>query len=235
MAVHFTGPVLNKEKVDGPRGWFSNMPMQGDPSFVTYFNDFLMAQDYAAADWTITTTEAGSGSATEALLADERSGALKILNDDASGDSDVLQATIANYKLSAGKRLWFECKAKWSDPTLVDGLIALNIVDATPLATTEGVQFHITNGAATIDTKTIAASTATTTSAVATAVADTYNTYGLAWDGKNRIDFYIDRSLVATHTANITSSIMVPTLEVKNGSAVAQSLIVDYIYICQER
>ena len=50
---------------------FYGMP---DPTkWITYFNDFT---EYVSGDWTITTTEAGSGAATEALSSTSAGGLL---------------------------------------------------------------------------------------------------------------------------------------------------------------
>lgn len=234
MAVRFTGPVLNKEKQDGARGIYSNLPVSESMDHAVYFNDFLSEKDYAASDWTITTTEAGAGSATEALVADEVNGALKILNDDASADSDSLQLVKANFKLSAGKRVWFEAKVKISSATLMDALISLNILDTTPLTTTEFVGFRVANGSGSILCKT-GLSSETSTASGLSMVADTYRQLGFVWDGKSKVDFYVDRGLVATHTTNLPTDVLSPTLSIKNGSAVAQSMTVDYLYVCQER
>ena len=57
-----------------------------DPTKYVYHNDFLT---YHADEWTITTTEAGSGNASEAL--GDGDGGLLITNDDADNDNDFLQ------------------------------------------------------------------------------------------------------------------------------------------------
>ena len=78
--TRFPKGVTNVTKED-PMGMLG-MP---DPTkFHTYMEDFDI---YNATDFTITTTEAGSGSATEAL-ADEDGGVLVITNDDADTDRD---------------------------------------------------------------------------------------------------------------------------------------------------
>jgi hypothetical protein len=111
-ATQLFGPISEKENLNTTREWFSNMPLSGNPDFVVYFNDFINTADYAAADWTITTTELGAGDATEALAGDELNGALVITNDAADNDVDSLQMNEEVFKLQSGKKLWFEANVK---------------------------------------------------------------------------------------------------------------------------
>ena len=77
MTTHFTSGVTNVDK-DTTLGKFK---APAPHKYHTYFNDF---DTYLASDWTITTTEDGTGSATEAL-ADGDGGLLLVPN--AAGDN----------------------------------------------------------------------------------------------------------------------------------------------------
>ncbi len=236
MAVRFTGPVLNRVLENGSREWFSNLPVSSGPDYVVYFNDFLVAQDYAAADWVITTTEAGAGSATEALAADELNGALLLTNDAADDDLDSLQLTEENYKLTSGKRLWYETKCKVSDADQCDLFMGLSITDTTPLDSSDRVGFRITDGSASIVCKNAKDSTETSTASGSSASDDTYVTLGFYWDGVSKIKYFVNRALAATHTTNVPDDEnLCVTMHIQNGEAVAKTLTVDYLYVCQER
>jgi len=128
MASHATGPFLNRDNNVGNRSWQSNSPLHPDPDYAIYYNDFLVEQDYAAADWVITTTEAGGGDATEALTANDLTGSLLITNDAADNDLDALQHTQETWKMASGKRLWYETKVKFADVDDMDTFIGLAIV-----------------------------------------------------------------------------------------------------------
>ena len=39
MAVHFTGPILFAGK-DGTKKWFENLPIDRNPDYVAYMDDF---------------------------------------------------------------------------------------------------------------------------------------------------------------------------------------------------
>ena len=83
MTTHFTSGVTNVS-ADGSLGKIK----QPDPTKYHLFHEDF--DKYTAADWVITTTEAGSGAATEALAAGD-GGLLVITNDDADNDADFLQ------------------------------------------------------------------------------------------------------------------------------------------------
>ena len=236
MSTRYTGPLLNRELARGSREWFSNLPSSEDPDYTVYFNDFLVAQDYATSDWTITTTEAGTGNATEALAADELNGALLITNDDADNDLDSLQHTEEVWKLASGKRLWLEMKLKVNDADQLDEFFGLAITDTTPLDTTDRIGFGIADGDASINAISEKDSTETLTDTGEDAADDTYVTLGLYWDGVSSAKFFVDRELKATHTTNIPDDEnLCITLHHQNGEAAAQTLTIDYIYVAKER
>jgi len=236
MASRSTGPQLNAEKTSGLREWYSQKPHENDPNYVTYNNDFLAEQDYAAADWTITTVEAGAGSATEALASDEKFGALLITNDDADNDSDSLQKTQENWTMESGKRTWYETRIKIGDADDVDLFVGLNITDTTPLDTTDRAGFQIDDADASILCKSEKDSTETSTDSGQDAADDTYVQLGMYWDGVSTLEYYVDRSKVATHTTNVPDDEnLTITMHVQNGSAAANTLTVDYIQVVQER
>lgn len=241
MSTKLTGPILNKDRTDrsdtDTRRWFSTLPMGQEPDFITYENNFLAEQDYAAADWIITTTEAGSGDATEALASDEIGGALLITNDDADNDSDELQATQENWGLQAGKKMWYETRIKVSDATQSDLFLGLAITDTTIIdGTTDSIGFRKDDGDANIDVVSEKDSTETLTDSGKDLVDDTYVKLGMYWDGVSTVEFYVDRNKVASHTTNNPDDEnLTITMAIQNGEAVAKTMTVDYIYITQER
>lgn len=233
MASHFKGPVLHNDTVGT---WTAKLPVAQDPDYVVYFNDFLSTADYAATDWTITTTEDGAGSATEAIATDELGGALLITNDDADDDADSLQMNEEVWKLSSGKRLWYKTRMKLSDATQSDLFVGLCITDTTPLVATDRIGFEKNDGDALLDALCELNSTETNTASVATAADDTYVELGFYWDGKNKVEYFVNDALVATHTSNIPSDEnLAVTIHLVNGEAAAKTATVDYIYVAMER
>lgn len=234
--VHFNGPVKNKVKTAGDRAFFSDLPSGEGPELCVYFNDFISSQDYAAADWTITTTEAGAGAATEALAADEKYGALLITNDDANDDVDSLQMNEENWIMESGKQVWFETRLKIGDVDEADSFIGLAITDTTPRDASDKVGFALTDGSAALSCVTTKNTTSTTSAAITTLADATYVQLGFHWNGVNKVEFFVNRALVATHTANICDDEnLAVTFNIQNGTAAANTLAVDYIYVAQER
>lgn len=233
------GPVTNKDTTLDTahvNQWFSNMPVGNSPDYVVHFNDFLLAKDYAATDWVVTTTEAGTGDATEALAADEACGALVLTNDDADNDLDALQATEENYRLTSGKKLWFETRVKVSDADEEDLFIGLAITDTTVLDATDKVGFRIEDGSASILCETTKNSATTQTDSQVDAADATYVKLGFYWDGSSKTRFYVNRELVATHTTNNPDDEnLCLTVHHQNGAAAAKVCTIDYFYVCQER
>lgn len=236
MASKFTGPIKNAIKDRGTRQFFGDLPMGQEPDLMVYFNDFLVAQDYAASDWVVTTTEAGGGDATEAIAADEACGALVLTNDGADNDADQIQSAEEFLRLSTGKQLWFEARVKVTDADDVDAFVGLNITDTTPLDTSDRIGFQINEGNASILCKTEKNTTETSTDSGVDAADDTYVKLGIHWDGISRARFYVDRSLVATHTTNVPDDEnLALTFLIVNGAAGNDAMTIDYIYCAQER
>lgn len=234
--VHFKGPIKNKVKRDGARAWYGDLPVGEEPDLCVLFNDFLLAQDFAAADWVITTTELGAGDASEALAADEACGALVITNDDADNDVDSLQMTEENWRLSSGKQLWMNLRIKVADADQADMFVGLAITDTTPRDATDKIGFLLADESAALSCVSTKNSTSTTSSSIATLADATYVKLALHWDGVSKVEWFVNGAKVATHTSNIPDDEnLCVTLNIQNGAAAANSLTVDYIYVAQER
>lgn len=229
LNTRFPNGVTNSSDI----AFFADMGQLDPTKFHTYFDDF----DYfTAGDWTITTTEAGAGDATEAL-ADGDGGLLKITTDAANNDNDFLQKKGESFKFVAGKRLWFKSRFRVSDASASDVVMGLQITDTTPLDVTDGVFFLKADGANTVDFIVEKNNTATTTSAVATLGDDAFVTLGFYYDGASTIQIWVDDAVVATSvTTNLVDDEeLTISFGLQNGDAVPTSLTIDYILACKER
>ncbi len=188
-----------------------------------YFNDFTT---YVAGDWTITTTEGGTGNASEALT-NVAGGALLITNDDADNDSDEFQLAVESFKFASGKKSWFKTRFKVSDATQSDWIIGLCITDTTLIdAVSDGVYFKKDDGDASIDFALELNGSATEASGIATQSDDTFVTLGWYFDGDttNGIKYYVDGN-----------EELAVSFALQNGAAAAKTMTLDYIYAAQER
>ncbi len=201
-----------------------------------YFNDF---DTFNTAEWTITTVEAGAGSATEALT-DADGGVLLVTNDAADNDADFFNKVGESFLLESGKRAFFKARFKVSDATQSDFVMGLQVTDTTPLDATDGIYFMKDDGDALLDVYCRKNATTGSTSAtgIATVVSDTYMTVGLAYDGKSSLAYFVNDVQLGTLDA---SSSYLPDTEltisfgIQNGEAVAKTMSVDYILAAKER
>lgn len=208
-----------------------------DPTkWVVFFDDFMK---FTAAEWTITTTEAGSGNATEALT-DINGGALLITNDDADNDADFFQKVGESFLLASGKRAFFKTRFKVSDATQSDVVIGLQVTDTSPLDVTDGIYFLKADDAETVDI--ICRKNATTgsnsASAITSLVSDTFIELAWYYDGEGLLYYAVDGVVKGSITA---SSSYLPDTEltvsfgIQNGAAAAKTMTVDYIFAALER
>ena len=236
MTTHFTSGVTNV--VTGGTGELLKQP---DPiKYHVYHEDF---DKYTASDWVITTTEGGSGAATEAL-GDGDGGLLVVTNDDADNDSDEFQwaggsgGVIESFKYEAAKGLYFKTRFKVSDATQSDFAIGLAITDTTFIdGTTDGIFFRKADGATSIELVIEKDSTETTVSC-GDAADDTFMTLGFYYDPRIRkFSVYKDNVKVgsAVNTNAPDDEELAVTFAIQNGAAAAKVMTLDYISAGKER
>ncbi len=224
--------VTNVAKSLSPLGEYKSL----DPSVNhEYFDDF---DTYAAAQWTVTETDAG---ATQAL-ANADGGVLLITNTAADDDLVALQKVGESFKFEAGKKTFFKARLKVSDATQSDFVIGLQITDTTPLAVTDGVYFRKDDGDANLDFVIVKDSTATTALAIATVANNTYITVGFYYNGVDSIRYFAGTDPVNPTPLGKSVITNLPDDEeltvsfgIQNGEAVAKTMSVDYIFAAKER
>jgi len=222
--------VASRSKKDLPMF----QPYPSDQTYYGYFNDFMT---YNSGDWTITTTEAGTGSATEAVTS-SAGGALLLTNAAGDNDLDFLQLKGEAFTLAAGKRAFFSSRFKVSDATQSDFVMGLHITDTSPLDVTDGVFFISADGAATIDLAVEKNNTATTASSIATMVNDTFIT--LSWfidPDTSNVHYSVNNAepLVLVDTNLPNDEDLTISFGIQNGAAAAKTMTVDYINVMVER
>lgn len=243
--TRFPHGVTNAAK-NGP---LRNLPIMDPSAAHMWFDDF---DNYTLAEWVITTTEAGAGSATEAL-ADADGGQLVITNAAGDNDLDMLQwagdtgAVTETFLLERGKQAWFKARLKVLEVIQCDWHIGLAITGTDPLpgTITDGVFFSSDDGDALIDVRATKDTSVTGLIAgIATAVADTF--FEVAWyfDGDSELSYYIDGVKLGTLTLTDTAGVYldIPDDEeltisfgIQNGTTVVNSMTIDYILAVKER
>ena len=205
-------------------------------AYSRYWNDFMRTTDYDTNDWTITTTEAGAGDATEAI-GNLANGVLVITTDAADNDNDFLQLKVETFKFVAGYKWRFAIRAKFNAVTEIDIVMGLQITDTSPLAVTDGIYFRKDDGDALLDCVVIKDSTATTLTGVKTLVADTYYVFEIYCDGGSKIQFKVDGEGVgsAALTNVPDDEELAISFGIQNGEAVAKVMSIDYIELDASR
>jgi len=230
MTTHFTSGVTNVSNT-GSEGLVKQPSRH---KYHEYFNDF---DTYLASDWTITTTEGGSGAATEAL-GDGDGGLLVITNDDADNDHDFLQLVKEGFKYEAGKQLAFFTRLKTSDADASDVVAGLQLTDTTPLNVTDGVFFLLTDGATTVTFIVEKDSSQTTLDLPTAAADDTFMTLGFVYNPKDQ-KFHVYQNNVLAGTVVNTNAPddeeLTLSFGIQNGAAAAKVLTVDYVHAMKER
>jgi hypothetical protein len=212
---------------------FADMAQLDPTLFHTYWNDF---DTYAAADWTVTETQAG---ATQALTAGD-GGWLLLTNSAADDDLNALQKTPAAFAFTAGKKTFFRCRFKVSDATQSDVVIGLQVVDSTPLDVTDGVYFLKSDGSTSVAVicRKNASTGSTTATGIATMADDTFITLGFAYDGESKVAYSVNGVVQGSLDASssfLPDTICTVSFGIQNGEAVAKTMTVDYIFVAEER
>ena len=230
MTTHFTSGVTNVT-TDSTLG---KLKAPAPHKYHQYFNDF---DTYLASDWTITTTEDGTGSASEALAAGD-GGVLLVTNSAGDNDHDFFQLVKEGFKFESGKQIGFHVRFKTNDATQTDIVAGLQLTDTTPLDVTDGIFFLKSDGAATISFIVEKDSTQSTITLPNYLADDTFMTLGFIYDPKDQ-KFHVFQNNVLAGTVVSTNAPddeeLTLSFGIQNGAAAAKTLSVDYVGAYKER
>ena len=237
MPTHFPNGISNRTKGHP----LFNYPYLDPSKYYTYFDDFF---EYHSGIYTITTTEAGSGNASEAITSGA-GGQLLITNDDADNDLDFFQLKGESFKWDSSKRMFFSARFKTNDATQSEIVMGLQITDTTPLDVTDGIFFLKIDG----DTQPDLIIEKDNSSSLSVVEMD-----AMEDDTFVTLSFEYDPLDVATGGAvfrayqddvqvgEITSTTNAPDDEdltisfgIQNGEAAAKTLTIDFILVAVER
>ena len=230
MTTHFTSGVTNVSAT----GTLGKLKMPAPAKYHTYHNDF---DTYLASDWTITTTEGGSGNASEAL-GDGDGGLLVLTNDDADNDNDFLQLVKEGFKYETGKQLAFNARFKTSDADASDVVMGLQLTDTSPLNVTDGIFFLLTDGSTTLQFIVEKDSTQSTLDLPTAMADDTFMTVGFVYDPRDQL-FHVFQNNAQVGTVVSTNAPddedLTVSFGIQNGAAAAKVMTIDYVTAMKER
>jgi hypothetical protein len=210
------------------------MPLPSDQTHYGYFNDFMT---YNSGDWTITTTEAGTGSATEAITSGA-GGQLLLTNAAGDNDLDFLQLKGESFLITGSKRAYFSARFKVSDATQSDFVMGLQITDTTPLAVSDGIFFIKDDGDTNLDFIVEKDGTSTDTTAIHTMADDTFVTVAFFIDPITSLVQYSVNNAEPVGVVNTnlpTDEELTVSFGIQNGEAAAKTMTIDYVTAIVER
>ena len=218
-----------------PTSELAGMPIFDPLTHTVFFDDFYKYLP-SATDWVLTETQAG---ATQAQTAGH-GGQLLFTNTAADNDVVSIQHSgVGQFAFASGRKAWMSTRFQVSDATQTDVFIGLASVDTSPIASlpTTYAAFVKDDDAATIVFKT---SAGYNSGVLATVTAATWMRCSMYYDGASTIQIWVDGTLV--HTGNVAafsslfpSAVVLPTIALQNGEAVAKTMTTDFFLAAMER
>jgi hypothetical protein len=217
------------------------LPLTLNPDYVVYFNDFIdQDNDDSTGNWTFTEidTDTGSGGSF-GITAGLAKGVAAIVTNANALDSGQIQHKTEAFKLESGKKLNFKCRLKVDDASETALFVGLAITDTTGIDATDRVGFAIkeadADGSIYCQTVKNGTSTGTDTDSAINIADDTYIDLAIKFDGTNVL-YYINGNKITEHSSNVPDDEELAVLaHIKNGSAAASTLSIDYFLVAQER
>lgn len=232
----YTGPLKQngRHKI---RGQFDGALVGFEPDWYSRTDDFDGIVLDATNDWTVVKD---SGAAV-ALAADTAMGVVNLTSAATTDDDGASIQGNEIFLVTAGKRMWFNARAKLSAAADMDFCLGLTVNFATNpeamLTAADRIVFQVNDGDASILCKTEKSGTETSTDSGVDMVDDTYVEFGILIDGTTKVEFYVNKALVATHTANIVDDelLTVAAMSLSGSATGTMSSSLDYVAISAER
>ena len=238
--THFSGPVL----FSAARPTLENLNIGTWPDQTRFMDDFTGILLDATNDWTVVKDSGASA----ALQADALNGVVD-LTSAATTDNDgssIQGNEIWGLPSTAGQRLYFEARFQMSDVDQMDMFIGVCENFATNpeaiFTASNRIGFQIDDGDATphLITESSDSETDTTLSGTTYDLSDatdvTVSFVATKGTTTDKVKFYINRTLVGTHSTNVpTANMTQAAAEVSGNATGTKSMSVDYIMVAQDR
>ena len=238
--THFSGPVL----FSAARPTLENLNIGSWPDQTRFMVDFTGILLDATNDWTVVKDSGASA----ALQADALNGVVD-LTSAATTDNDgssIQGNEIWGLPSTAGQRLYFEARFQMSDVDQMDMFIGVCENFATNpeaiFTASNRIGFQIDDGDATphLITESSDSETDTTLSGTTYDLSDatdvTVSFVATKGTTTDKVKFYINRTLVGTHSTNVpTANMTQAAAEVSGNATGTKSMSIDYIMVAQDR
>ena len=236
--VHFTGPILFAGK-NNEKKWFENLPIDKNPDYVVYFDDFdrIGFDSNTGHRWTVVEDSGAS----VAIAADQLNGLVNLTSANTTDNDGASIQKNEIFQVRAGKDLWFETKVRTSDVTDTDLCFGFTVNFTTNpenmLTAADRIVFQKDDGDASILCKTEKDGTETSTDSGIDMTNDTDVTLSIRCQSTSKVDFFVNRKLVATHTTNIPDDEILTIAAMSlSGNATGQKITsIDYMFAASDR
>lgn len=210
-----------------------SLPMPDPSRDHAFFTDFNL---YTATDWTVTETQAG---ATQAIVANGDGGLLALTNTAADNDVNAIELVNKNFLLTTSKAAWFKTRLKVDSGALSDVLVGF-VDTMAALNPAYGIYLYRDAIAGTFRLSIENNGTVTNASADYTVAVsdDTYYELAITYDpNTGKVVAWVNNSPVLSISTltNFPTVALAPAVGLRNGSAVARTLTVDYILAAKAR
>ena len=232
-------PQVRSRRINGNLAYWSTHQKrildglgEGVVKFITDFTSFPVDDTTGdPTEYTSTVVEAGSGNTTIAST-DKSGGAVLITTAANENDGGSYQLLGESFKTD-GNELYFGTSIATNEATQSDVLIGLSVTDTAMLGgLANGIYFECLDGATGISAVTESGSSETQSDSLGTLADDTFVELEFYYNGSN-VEFFINGSSVATHTATIPSTEMRVSFEYLTGAAAAKTMTLDWIRCIQ--
>jgi hypothetical protein len=243
--TRFSGPVaysgFGTKSASG--SWFTNLPIQVNPDYVVKNDDFLGVDIDDTDDWTKQVLNSG----TLTLLADHVGGWAKSTGDGSTDNSGGSLQGNEIFLAESNKLIFFEATVAVADADDMDMFVGLaengTFATGVPFTASNQIGFLLVEGAADIYANCDSGGTETKTDTTvdfadgAESSSNITNTRRLGFivQGTGKVEFYVDRVLKTTTTANIPTSALTPWFAAMSGTTTADAAWCDYILVVAQR
>ena len=244
--TRFSGPIMySGHGSDSSKlgSWFKNLPIQVNPDYIFLYDDFTGIDIDDVDDWTKSVLNSG----TLTLLADHVGGWAKSLGDGSTDNSGGSIQGNEIFMAEASKLIFFEARVAVADADDMDMFVGLaengTFATGVPFTANNQIGFLLVEGAADIYANCDSGGTETKTDtgidfadgAESGANITNTRTLGLIIKGTGIVEFYVDRVLKTTTTANIPTSALTPWFCAMSGTTTADAAWCDYIWVAGQR
>jgi len=234
--THFSGPILYSGK-PASRAWFKDCPVSQKPDDTVLFDDFVGVALDSTNDWTVVKDSGAS-----VAIAADVVGGRALLSSTATTDDDGSSVQGNEiFAAASGRSMWFETKLQSSDADQQEICAGFTVNFATNpeamLTAADRICFQVADGDASILCKTEKSGTETSTDSGVDLTDATDVTLSILVEGTGVVYFFVNRSLVATHTTNIPDdeNLTVGLMQLSGNDTGTKSMSVDYVFAAQTR